>query len=277
MGPFLFVTDLHGRREKYERALALAVDLGAYLVVNGGDMFPHGRDLDAQARFIRGVFDRHLAECEAAGIRYLAITGNDDLRAHDALLDEVFGRHPLAENLHRRRVELGPHDFIGLNLVTDFPFLLKDRARRDGGSVPFRPQTASGILSTPAGLEEIPDWPSYARTLPTIEEELAALPAPRDPGRAVYVLHGPPARLGLDVVRGKVPVGSEATLRFVERVQPLLTLHGHIHESPEESGVWMAQVGRTVCIQPGQSASGLAVVVGRLDTMTFERRVVSVG
>jgi uncharacterized protein len=276
MGPFLFVTDLHGRREKYERTLALAVELGAALVINGGDMFPHSRDLDAQARFIREVLDPHLSAFEAAGIRYLAITGNDDLRAHDALLDEVFGNHPLAENLNRRRVELGPYDFIGLNLVTDFPFLLKDRARRDAPDVPFRPQTAKGILSAPGRLEEIPDWPSYARTLPTIEEELAALPAPRDPGRAVYVLHGPPARLGLDVVRGKVPVGSFATLRFVERVQPLLTLHGHIHESPEESGVWMARVGRTVCIQPGQSVSGLAVVIGRLDDMTFERRVVPV-
>jgi hypothetical protein len=35
----------------------------------------------------------------------------------------------------------------------------------------------------------------------------------------------------------------------------------------------MASVGRTVCIQPGQSAGGLTLVVGDLETMKFERRI----
>jgi Icc-related predicted phosphoesterase len=90
------------------------------------------------------------------------------------------------------------------------------------------------------------------------------------------VIHGPPAGLGLDVVRGGQPVGSSATTRFIEKTQPCLTLHGHIHESPEESGVWMANVGKTVCIQPGQSASGLSVVVGDLERMRFEKRILPV-
>ena len=34
--------------------------------------------------------------------------------------------------------------------------------------------------------------------------------------------------------------------------QPFLSLHGHIHESPEMSGVWKANLGKTICIQPGQ-------------------------
>ncbi|MBI5342308.1 MAG: phosphoesterase, partial [Deltaproteobacteria bacterium] len=32
-------------------------------------------------------------------------------------------------------------------------------------------------------------------------------------------------------------MGSAATRRFLAEKQPLLSLHGHIHESPEESGV----------------------------------------
>ena len=66
-------------------------------------------------------------------------------------------------------------------------------------------------------------------------------------------------------------LGSRATLDFLEKRQPLLSLHGHIHESPDESGVWKAIVGRTVCIQPGQSSSALTAVVGDLSTMRFDR------
>ena len=96
---------------------------------------------------------------------------------------------------------------------------------------------------------------------------------PDDPSRAVYVIHGPPSGLSLDVWEGRV--GSAATLRFLQERQPLLSLHGHIHESPEESGAWKTSVGRTVVIQPGQSAAGLTVVLGNLETMEFERRVVA--
>jgi len=276
METFLYVTDLHGNRRKYERTLALAVETGAWLVVNGGDMYPHGRAHGDQERFLREFLDPHFATYQAAGIRYFGFPANDDLRAHDPQFDAICSRYPLVENLAGRKIPAGPYEFLGFNLVTDFPFRLKDRARMDDGDFAFPVQFGTGILSRPGGWEEIPDWEAYARTLPTIEEELAALPAPDDPGRAVYVIHGPPAGLGLDVVRGGQPVGSPATARFIGKTQPRLTLHGHIHESPEESGIWMANIGKTVSIQPGQSASGLSVVVGDLEEMRFEKRVLPV-
>lgn len=275
MRTFLYVTDLHGNRRKYERTLALAAEVNARLVINGGDMFPHGRLHEDQERFLREFLDPHFARYQAAGIRYFGFPANDDLRVHDALFADLCSRYPLVENLAGRKVAAGPFEFLGFNLVTDFPFRLKDRARMDTPDFVLPQQFGSGILSLPGGWEEIPDWESYARTLPTIEEELARLPAPDDPGRAVYVIHGPPAGVGLDVVRRGHPVGSSATARFIERVQPLLTLHGHIHESPEESGVWKNRLGNTVCIQPGQSAEGLTVVVGNLEEMRFERRILS--
>ena len=274
MGPFVYVTDLHGSRWKYERTLALAEEAGAKLIVNGGDLLPHGRMHEDQALFIREFLDSHFAACQARGIRYLLIPGNDDLAAHDSLLDAACRKHPLAANIARNAASVGPYDFIGLDLVADFPFKLKDRARMDTRAAAFPPQSPGGILSVPGGWKEIPDWPAYARTLPTIQDELAALPAPRDPARAVYVLHGPPAGLGLDVCRGGTRVGSMAVARFLERVQPLLALHGHIHESPEESGAWRSAAGRTVCIQPGQAYDTLTAVVGNLEAMMFTRLVI---
>lgn len=69
----------------------------------------------------------------------------------------------------------------------------------------------------------------------------------QNPERTVAVLHVPPFASGLDTCPeldkdlkmitqgGQVvmkPAGSTAVKAFIEKIQPMLTLHGHIHESP---------------------------------------------
>ncbi len=46
---------------------------------------------------------------------------------------------------------------------------------------------------------------------------------------------------------------------WIETYQPLLTLHGHIHESPLITGVDTVMIGRTTVHQPGQTAGAEAV------------------
>ena len=87
----------------------------------------------------------------------------------------------------------------------------------------------------------------------------------QDPARAVFNLHCPPERTTLDsapeldndlrpVVRGGAmlmkPCGSAATRRAIERYQPLIALHGHIHESRGAQ-----KIGRTLCVNPGSEYS----------------------
>jgi len=55
-----------------------------------------------------------------------------------------------------------------------------------------------------------------------------------------------------------VPVGSKAVRKIIERYQPLLALHGHIHESPG-----FAKIGRTKCLNPG-SEYGEGILKGFL-------------
>ena len=116
---------------------------------------------------------------------------------------------------------------------------------------------------------------TYARTLPTIEQELSRLVRPRDSGRTVCVFHMPPSGLGLDQCGHGPRVGSEAVRAFIEREQPRITLHGHIHESPDAAGCWRAELGDTVCIQPGQSDEGgpLTWVSIDIDDMRFDRHI----
>ena len=47
-------------------------------------------------------------------------------------------------------------------------------------------------------------------------------------------------------------MGSKAVRAWIETNQPLLTLHGHIHESYLITGTDTVQIGRTTCHQPGQ-------------------------
>jgi Icc-related predicted phosphoesterase len=82
-----------------------------------------------------------------------------------------------------------------------------------------------------------------------------------EPSRAVFNIHVPPWESGLDtafevdeelryVTKGgrphEIPTGSSAVRQIIEETQPLLSLHGHIHES---KGV--TTIGRTVAINPG--------------------------
>ena len=82
-------------------------------------------------------------------------------------------------------------------------------------------------------------------------------------------MHSPPFGTRLDLIQGRKHSGSQSITAFIERNQPLLTLHGHIHESPELSGAYSDRIGETVCINPGQSAfTGRGVP--KLDAVLFE-------
>ncbi len=269
----IFVTDLHGTEAKYRCVFEAAKKHKVAAVVNGGDMCTLDGDLHGSQRdFIEGFLSPYFAEYAKADICHLGLLGNDDLKIHDAAFDKVCRKHKNIFNLAQRRVALGGFEFIGMNWVADYPFRLKDRCRRDGPGYVFQEQFGAGLLSTPEGFTELEDWRAYAATLPTIKDELAALPKPKAAGKAVYVIHMPPFGLGLDVISSGQQVGSKAIAGFIKKAQPLLTLHGHIHESPEMSGVWRTGIGKTICVQPGQAkTSALSYALIELETMELRK------
>jgi Icc-related predicted phosphoesterase len=94
-----------------------------------------------------------------------------------------------------------------------------------------------------------------------LESKIAKL---KDPHGAIFNFHCPPVDSGLDtcvklddsfdppkpVVDGGGPVlfgaGSTSVRVAIEKYQPMLGLHGHIHESKN-----VARIGKTICINPG--------------------------
>ena len=104
------------------------------------------------------------------------------------------------------------------------------------------------------------------------DPEMAALAKPENMSKSIYVVHMPPANLGLGTVASGADVGSQAVYEFTKANQPLLLLSGHIHESPQVSGIWRAELGSTVCIQPGQQEDLTYV---NIDLSSMETEIVT--
>jgi Icc-related predicted phosphoesterase len=93
-------------------------------------------------------------------------------------------------------------------------------------------------------------------------EQMAGMVA--DPNHAIFNFHDPPVDSTLDtcpmldwtkdppepIIQGGQTVmygaGSKSVRKAIEKYQPMLGLHGHIHESQS-----VAKIGRTTCINPG--------------------------
>jgi Icc-related predicted phosphoesterase len=269
----LYITDLHGDIYKYNQSHKVARKADVTMVINGGDMLPKSGSLFNQDKFITGFLANHFEQFEEQGIYYFGFLGNDDLRIFDGLFDEVCNKFEHIENIAQRMVVIGEYSFIGMNWVCDYPFLLKDRCRMDSSEYRFPEQLGKARISSGNGYETIDDWFGYARTLPTIMEELEKLPEPEDISKAIFVIHMPPSGLGLDVCFNGRRVGSKSVHDFLQIRQPRLSLHGHIHESPRVSGKWHGQIGKTLCIQPGQMG-GLSYVIIDLESMEARRNEV---
>ncbi len=170
------------------------------------------------------------------GVRLYVMLGNDD----EPVLREVLASSPLVVDPEDRIVELG-----------------------------------EGFQMLSCGFSNPTPWHS-PREMP--EEELErhiehSVSQLTDPARSVFNLHVPPIRTAIDtapvidenlspVIQGGSilmgPAGSEAVRAVIEKYQPLIALHGHIHESRGTS-----KIGKTVCINPG-SAYGEGVLHGAL-------------
>jgi Icc-related predicted phosphoesterase len=113
------------------------------------------------------------------------------------------------------------------------------------------------------------------------EEELAVrlesmFAQVQDMERCIFNIHVPPNNSKIDIcpkLDGNMrvvydmgnpvmaPAGSTAVREAIERLQPLMGLHGHIHEGRGE-----AKIGRTICLNPG-SAYSEGVLNGLLVTL----------
>jgi Icc-related predicted phosphoesterase len=158
-----------------------------------------------------------------AGIDVYVMPGNDDPWICDRALESAQFVTPCDDRL----VRVGNHEMISCAYSNQTPW------------------------HSPRELDEDDLYDRIRRLVDQLER----------PERAIFNLHVPPYDSGLDraneiaedlslvIIDGRpheIPVGSHAVRQILEEAQPLLSLHGHIHESRGAT-----QVGRTLAINSG--------------------------
>jgi Icc-related predicted phosphoesterase len=285
---YFFATDVHGSDRCFRKFLAAASVYGAQALVLGGDIagkavVPIADDGNGRYRFhfhgveelvdraeldeaigrinfngfyaricdaeemdrmtadpvyLQSVFEEMIATqvagwCDLAAerlpddVRLVVTPGNDD----PAVIDEVLRRAPRVEFTELAVAEVGPTWIASLGNTNHTPW------------------------NTDREFEE-----------EELAEQIRAMVAPFADGRPLmFNFHCPPHESGLDtvaqidddfrpVVRHGVPVeiavGSTAVRDAIVTYQPVVALHGHIHECQGAS-----TIGRTMCMNPGSDYS----------------------
>lgn len=174
----------------------------------------------------------------AAGIPALMMPGNDD----EPMVKALLAQGEWIVDAEDRRVELEGYQVVSYGYSTSTPWHSP------------REVTEEGMAAALDGLTRqlLPGQPT------------------------IFNLHDPPHGSGLDLALKLTadlrvesgggqplvePVGSTAVRAAIERVQPILSLHGHIHESKAAG-----KIGRTVLINPG-STYGEGTLQGVLVTL----------
>jgi Icc-related predicted phosphoesterase len=272
MLPSFFVADLHGRTGRYLALCDLVRREAPRGVFFGGDLLPHGMDMswataadqtDFLGDFLLPEFRQLKNDLGENYPRVFVILGNDDPRLHEETLlkGEEEG---LLEYLHGRKVDFGPFVVYGYSCIPPSPFQLKDWERYDVSRY-----VDPGCLSPEEGRRTAGPAGRVIRNT-TIAGELAEMAGDDDLERAICLFHCPPYRSALDRanldgqkvdhVPLDVHIGSIAIQRFIAEKQPLLTLHGHVHESRTLTGKWQDSSGRTLSLSAATEKPELALV-----------------
>lgn len=259
-----FVSDLHGRNERYEKLFKAILTEKPQAVFLGGDLLPHHyTDKHFVNDYLVQNFLSIKEKLNASYPKIFLILGNDDSRSDEPFIIAA-AQNKVFEYIHFRSSEFFGRKIFGYSFTPPSPFLLKDWEKYDVSRY-----TEHGCISPEEGKRSVeisPDEKKYS----TIKKDLELLTGEEDISSAIFLFHGPPYQTNLDRawVDGKVidhakvdvHVGSIAIKRFIEERQPHITLHGHIHESARITGSWKDRIGKTICFSAAHDGTELAII-----------------
>jgi Icc-related predicted phosphoesterase len=237
----------------------------------GGDLLPGAVQVFAsdflKNDFINDFIAKELLQIkENPAVSYpdiFLILGNDDGRFEETAIMNM-AENGLWHYVHNRKIGMGSYQVYGYSYVPPTPFRLKDWERYDVSRF-----VDPGCIHPEDGIRTVPAS-DYEMRYTTITDDLDALTDGDDLSKSIMLFHAPPYMTNLDraALDGKkidhapldVHVGSIAIQRFIKKRQPLITLHGHIHESSRITGKWMDRIGRTVMFSAAHDGPELALV-----------------
>lgn len=251
------------------------------IVLLGGDLLSHGYGVKSGFEnffkdFLLASFQGLQKEMGSDYPCVLLILGNDDARVNEKDFTSV-QESGVWIYLHERKYDFMGFTFYGYSYIPPSPFRLKDWERYDVSRY-----VDPGCMHPTEGFFTVE--PEGDIEYQTIQEDLVNLTGTDDLSKAIMLFHSPPYQTGLDraALDGKmidhVPldlhVGSIAIKRFIEDRKPMVSLHGHIHESSRITGKWHEYIGNTLSIGAAWDGPELSLVSFDLkNTAMLERRL----
>jgi uncharacterized protein len=274
-----FVSDIHGSETCFRKLVNAGKFYGVDVLIMGGDLA--GKELvpivDGAARFRGSDFalrnEGELQDFE----RRVAAVGGYTVRADKDLYDRLSADQDLAEETLRELivertkawVELAVQrlDGTGIRLLLglgndDFEELIP---HLDHGPVAYAKDGTIDLgdfALVSLGWSNPTPWHTNREcSEDELKDKLADAINGADPATTIFNIHVPPYDCGLDLVPrldeslqiqlvggqpDMVPVGSTAVAEAIAQHQPVLSLHGHVHQ-----GRGSTRIGRTVVVNPG--------------------------
>lgn len=278
-----FVSDIHGSVKCFRKLVNAGKFYGADVLIMGGDLA--GKQLvpviergsTSSAHFNGADFTFETSAEIAEFERRAAELGAYTLRTEPAFVEQLAADQELVEQTLRTLILERTEEWIalaaerltgsGIRLLIglgndDFaemiPYL-------DQGPVSYAPD---GLLAlddfnlVSLGWSNITPWRTNREcSEEVLAEKLTAVHESADPSRTIFNIHVPPYDCGLDLAPrlddslqiqleggqpDMIPVGYTAVADSIAAYQPLLSLHGHIHE-----GRGSTKNGRTLVVNPG--------------------------
>ncbi len=263
-----FVTDLHGRVSRWKKLFERIEQEIPDAVFLGGDLFPDLISLTSPAEiakdeFIQNGFIRLKEKLKDRYPRIFLILGNEDGLPREVQMQQAESAG-LLEYIHNKKVSLGAYTIFGYSFVPPTPFQLKDWEKYDVSRY-----IDPGCISPEEGIRSS-SVPLHKIRYETIQKDLAFFTGELELSKSIFLFHAPPYQTMLDraALDGKmidhvpldVHVGSIAIKRFIENRQPLLTLHGHVHESASITGFWKDKLGKTELFSAAHDGPELALI-----------------
>ena len=250
----LATSDIHQMNSKWKELVKVCKKDKFDVVAIAGDLFPKDNGIPAQLSFVKS-FLKYVKQIKDTGAKIVLNLGNDDnqLLIPDMEKAEDDG---LIYYAHEKVFEIDGYEFVGMPYVPDYPFGYKYWCHAEfANRLRIDPDQFGQpvIIDDNNKFKEIPELETYLKSKIDIYGALIKLAKKvKDIKKSIWLIHAPPSLLGLDICAHGARVGSDAVLTFIEEYHPLLTIHGHIHESPEYSHKWNAYCKETLCVQGGQ-------------------------
>lgn len=287
----VYTSDIHGNEIQYNKLHDFAKRASADAVIIGGDIAPKGIPNDIYIQTQRNFLKKKLPEFaknlkkSLPKCNLFLMMGNDDCATNMDVLEKQDSK--LYTLIHNKRIKLAnDFDIVGYGCVPITPFGIKDWEKFDLSDPPqhflkeYMKRLANDAnfqgYKTSKGQEVPFIFTSEMMDSDSIQKDLEGILFTAKPNKTVYVMHTPPYGTNLDLVGRNGHIGSMAVKMFIEKKQPYLTLHGHIHNTVDVSGQFKHQIGKALSLSSGNcnTKNDLALLVFDLYNPKTAKRLV---